>query len=87
MPLYVYACEECEIELEERRAAAQADWPPVECPVCHGLCERTISLFSVRSRSNGADPRMTELIRTLDPAATRPPTAHGPDCACCRPKR
>lgn len=85
MPLYTYACPECEIELEELRPADQSDWPPVECPICHGLCKRTISLFSVRSRSQGADPRLTDLIRTLDPAAARGSSAHGPSCPCCRP--
>ncbi|NJO06609.1 MAG: zinc ribbon domain-containing protein [Chloroflexaceae bacterium] len=82
MPLYVYVCPECEIELEERRATVHADWPPVECPVCYGLCERTISRFSVRSRSTGADSRRAELIPPRDL-----PAAHRPDCACCRPKR
>ncbi len=82
MPLYVYSCPDCDLELEERRAAAQADWPPVECPVCHGVCTRTISLFSVHSRSQVADPGITARIGLHDP-----PAAHGPACACCRPRR
>jgi putative FmdB family regulatory protein len=48
MPLYVYGCPECEIELEELRPAWRAD-DPVECPVCHGLCTREFSTFSTRS--------------------------------------
>lgn len=80
MPLYIYACAECEIEVEELRPHAQADWPPVECPLCHGLCRREMSLFSVRRQPASA----------VDLALAVPDTpkrAHGADCPCCRPRR
>jgi putative FmdB family regulatory protein len=50
MPLYVYTCPECEVELEELRPAWRAD-DPLECPVGHGLCVREFRSFSVRSRA------------------------------------
>lgn len=77
MPLYVYSCAECAIELEELRPIDQADWPPVECPICHGLCQREISLFSVQRTQVTAQPR------TLVSSARRS-AYHGPDCPCCR---
>lgn len=77
MPLYVYSCAECAIELEELRPVDQADWPPVECPICHGLCQREVSLFSVQRGRGTAQPR---------PHVTSTPhsTYHRPDCPCCR---
>lgn len=73
MPLYVYSCPECEIELEELRPAARSD-EPVECPVCHGLCLREVSNFSFRSAS---PPDRSA-------AATRPtPHRHIPGSGCC----
>jgi len=78
MPLYVYDCPECEIELEELRPAWRAD-DPVECPVCHGLCTRALSMFSTRSRSPQspiyASPQ--QVARAF----------HGFDCDCCRARR
>jgi putative FmdB family regulatory protein len=73
MPLYLYACPDCEIVLEERRAMEMADWPPVECPVCHGLCERQMALVNV-IRHHASD-------REVEPAGV--PILHGPDCPCC----
>jgi putative FmdB family regulatory protein len=78
MPLYVYSCPECEIELEERRSTLQMD-DPVECPVCHGLCIRDMSHFSVRSRNVSAP-----IYATPQQVAQ---AAHGPNCGCCRPRR
>jgi putative FmdB family regulatory protein len=75
MPLYVYSCDECEIELEELRSAFQAD-DPVECPICHGLCVRAVSNFSTRSRSAEAT--------IVPPAGSRRAMAHPPSCRCCR---
>ena len=78
MPLYVYDCPECAIELEELRPAWQAD-DPVECPVCHGLCIRTFSSFSTRSQNQQAP------IYASPQQVAR--AAHGSDCSCCRPRR
>lgn len=78
MPLYVYTCPECEIELEELRPAWRAD-DPLECPVCHGLCVREFRSFNVRSRAAAApiyaSPRQVAQV------------LHGLDCSCCRPRR
>lgn len=77
MPLYVYSCAECAIELEELRPVDQADWPPVECPICHGLCQREVSLFSVQRAQIATQPHI--------PASSALRSAyHGPDCPCCR---
>lgn len=78
MPLYVYSCPECEIELEELRPAWQSD-EPVECPICHGFCIREISTFNTRSRSAAAP-----VYATPQHVAR---AAHGSRCSCCRPLR
>lgn len=80
MPLYVYSCPECEIELEELRPSGQADWPPVECPICHGLCVREVRSFNVKR---------SQVPTTAAPGT--PPAGrlayHGPDCRCCTPSK
>lgn len=76
MPLYVYECPECEIELEELRPVWRAD-DPVECPVCHGLCLRVTSTCYVR--------RAPEPIYATPAHVAR--VRHGLDCPCCRPRR
>lgn len=76
MPLYVYECAECEIELEELRPAWQAD-DPVECPICHELCRRVASAFHVQ---RPAEPLYAPPSRVAR-------VAHGLDCPCCRPRR
>jgi putative FmdB family regulatory protein len=76
MPLYVYECRECEIEIEERRSAERAD-DLVECPICHGLCQRTIASFSIVDRSTNTQPVYGQIPRSY----------HGVGCACCTPRR
>jgi putative FmdB family regulatory protein len=78
MPLYVYECQECEIVVEERRTAAQAD-DLVECPICHGLCTRILSTFAIggRARQPTAAPRYGRV----------PASYHGHSCSCCAPRR
>ena len=51
MPLYIYTCNVCDIDIEELRSIETADWPPVECPVCHELCSRTPSTFHLQRPS------------------------------------
>lgn len=74
MPLYVYGCPECEIELEELRPAWRAD-EPVECPICHGFCTRELSTFNTRSRQPSAP---------IYGSPQQVARAHGPGCPCCR---
>ena len=69
MPIYVYACAGCDIVLEERRPMELADFPPVECPVCHELCERQMAAFSI---NRGA----TEVMPDSK-------AGHPPGCPCC----
>ncbi len=76
MPLYVYECPECEIELEELRPAWRAD-EPVECPICHGLCVRTVSIAHTRRPPQPIYASPQQVARVV----------HGLDCACCRPRR
>lgn len=76
MPLYVYECPECEIELEELRPAWRAD-DPVECPVCHGLCLRVASTFHTRRAPEPIYATPAHVARVM----------HGRDCSCCRPRR
>lgn len=79
MPLYVYACPTCDVLLEELRPIDLADFPPVECPVCHGLCEREITSFNVlRSRDAVHD----EDVAAPDPDVVN--VLHEPGCPCCR---
>lgn len=41
MPLYVYSCPECDLEIEERRPIKRAD-DTLLCPVCGTECARVI---------------------------------------------
>ena len=74
MPIYVYACPECDVLVEERRPMELADFPPVECPVCHGLCERQMATFSFNR--GAVAPGEAE-------DATGPRAGHPPGCPCC----
>ena len=73
MPLYVYSCPECEIEIEERRTIDEADMPVV-CPICQDFCEREISMFGI----GGA--RTAEALEPTTPRPTH--TRHGLGCGC-----
>lgn len=76
MPLYVYACQACELELEEMHELGQAPEKSIRCPLCGGYFERIVSLFQARS---GAHEETT-------PNETKP-LIHGLDCVCCPPRR
>jgi hypothetical protein len=61
-----------------------ADFPPVECPLCHGLCKRemaTVHVFRNRqpayASADGSD---------TPPEATAMTFPHMPDCPCCGPR-
>ncbi|NCC33093.1 MAG: zinc ribbon domain-containing protein [Chloroflexia bacterium] len=79
MPLYIYLCPECDIELEELRAAWRVD-DPVECPICHGLCLRQVANIASPARQDPAP------IRYASPEQVAR-AMHGPACSCCRPRR
>lgn len=79
MPLYVYGCPRCDVVSERLRPSELADFPPVECPVCHGLMVREIAQVNV-------------LRGVPEPVARDDPDAHPdavnllhePGCPCCR---
>jgi putative FmdB family regulatory protein len=53
MPLYEYACLDCNERFEELRAASRAD-APVPCTTCGGSrVKRLLSVFSTRSAGAG----------------------------------
>jgi len=73
MPLYVYSCPTCEIEVEELRPMKEAAMPFV-CPVCHEIGVREITSFNLW---RGGEPNSNSgehWSRSL----------HGSDCGCCR---
>ncbi|MBN1261773.1 MAG: zinc ribbon domain-containing protein [Anaerolineae bacterium] len=46
MPIYEYACPECDIRFDKRRSMADADMP-IACPSCGSLHpRRALSLFA-----------------------------------------
>lgn len=77
MPVYVYGCPRCDIIEERLRPMELADFPPVECSICHGLCAREVTSANVL---RGADPQVY-----LDhDASEQRPALHEPGCPCCR---
>ncbi|MEM7134757.1 MAG: FmdB family zinc ribbon protein [Chloroflexota bacterium] len=86
MPLYVYACQTCELELEEMHALGQAPEKSIRCPLCGGYFERVVSLFQVRKRTDGQTDQNSTTHSQTDQNGTMPPT-HGVDCVCCFPTR
>jgi putative FmdB family regulatory protein len=78
MPLYAYVCPNCDVVVEERRPMDLADFPPVECPICHTLCTREMALVNI-IRSG--------VRRRDEDVADAPPGAddlwHPPSCPCC----
>jgi putative FmdB family regulatory protein len=74
MPLYLYTCRTCELEMEELYPLGQAPERGIRCPLCGGYFMREIARVNI-----GATGR---------PAATRPAAAetpHGINCPCCSP--
>ena len=75
MPLYLYSCHTCELELEELHPLGQAPLQSIRCPLCGGFFIRDVALFHVNGRKAA-------------PAANRPEQSvrHGINCLCCMPR-
>jgi len=49
MPIYEYACQECDSKFDALRQMTEAD-APIECTNCHsGVTHRILSLFNAQS--------------------------------------
>ncbi len=79
MPLYVYGCERCEIEVEELRPMDRAD-ELVECPICKWPCAREVSAPALLGARDDGSP-----AAALDAALARAgaPSSHASGCPCC----
>jgi putative FmdB family regulatory protein len=76
MPLYLYRCRRCELELEELHPLGQAPPESIRCPLCGGYFTREFALFSIGGRVENIDLREpSKVIR------------HGVNCPCCAPRR
>lgn len=74
MPLYVFTCPACNLEIEEKRPVALAD-EPLACPICGTPCVRGLTSALLLGRRPAQAPNL--------PA--RP--AHRAGCGCCTPLR
>ncbi len=79
MPLYIYTCPACRVEVEELRSISKIN-DPVPCPVCQGPCTRDIALFSL-----GGDTRDAISDRGEVGYAPRSKRQHRAGCPCCVP--
>lgn len=83
MPLYLYSCRTCELELEELHPLGMAPTHSIRCPLCGGYFERDVAMFSVGGRAqpvaiaNASEGQEREFA----------PAAHGINCVCCPPRR
>lgn len=79
MPLYVYGCERCEVEVEELRPMDRAD-DLVECPICKRPCAREVSAPALLGGRDAGSPESA-----LDAALARAgaSAAHPAGCGCC----
>ena len=77
MPLYIYICPSCRIEVEELRSTSKMN-DPVPCPICQGDCTRDIALFSL-----GGDTR--DAISERGEVGYTPSRKHRAGCPCCVP--
>lgn len=75
MPLYVYTCRACELELEELHPLGQAPQRSIRCPLCGGYFERDVALFHVNGRK----------AATIETGPGRV-IHHGVNCVCCSPR-
>lgn len=74
MPVYVYNCPGCELEIEAKRPMAEAD-APMECPLCSELCERVFAVSFGVWKSGAVEPTSTPAPRSR---------SHTFGCSCCR---
>ena len=77
MPLYVYTCPSCGIEVEELRSISKMN-DPMACPICQGNCSRDVALFSL-----GGDTR--DAISERGEVGYTPSKRHRAGCPCCVP--
>ena len=52
MPIYEYACPECDAKFESMRPVSRMD-EPAECPTCGGAGERQLSAFAFKDGRYG----------------------------------
>ena len=78
MPLYVYTCRTCDLELEELHPLGQAPERSIRCPLCGGYFERDVAPVNLGKRSTAG----ASLAAALDSAVD-----HGGNCPCCPPRR
>ena len=78
MPLYVYTCPSCGVEVEALRSISKLN-DPVACPLCQGNCTRDIALFSLGGETRDAISDRGEVGYT--PSSKR----HRAGCPCCVP--
>jgi putative FmdB family regulatory protein len=81
MPIYVYSCRTCELEMEELYPLGQAPVRGIRCPLCGGYFERDVALFHVGGRSQPVKLASS----AMEQSEARPD--HGVNCPCCPPLR
>lgn len=72
VPIYRYACPDCDILVEELRPMRFID-ARVECPICHTLCVQEIAPVNVIGRTTAA----------VEPQDDAVPHPFDPTCSCC----
>lgn len=86
MPIYVYSCHTCELELEELHPMGKAPPHSIGCPLCGGLFTRDVANFRVnvgRAAPMASDPKKSASVEDT-PARS---IDHGANCFCCAPRR
>ena len=76
MPLYLYECHTCELEMEELHPIGQAPDRSIRCPLCGGWFKRVMAPVHTGGRS----------IQRSTAAILDPQLRHDRDCVCCRPR-
>lgn len=76
MPLYLYECQTCELEMEELHPLGLAPARAIRCPICGGWFERVIANVHSRGSAHRAN------FSSMDTS----PLQHGLNCICCRPR-